>query len=795
MPKPFLYVTCFAVALGGFLLPTVLRADVVVLKDGYVLKGTVRRQMTNFTDPLSGQQIETVKLNGFFLIDDAVRRTVFSFLQVADVQEKKAGPDDDQVKLGRRFIRLDHFRLPPGSTFGSATPFDNKGERTLTLETPNGKVELAQRITAITPDWIRVDALRYAWSAYYRTKELEPTQVRSWLLEHPDLKPTGDSMDVAKRFKIYQFLVQAGWYGLADAELNEILKALPEQKEKVEESRKALRQIMAARLVDELELGQKAGRYNWVRERTEGFPRNDIDARVLERVDVLKGQVATAQANVTRVQKLLQELPAKLEDGPHREGLTTAASAVLAEVNPDTVQRLDAFVEQAEQAERKRQAGQSPVAKPEELLSLAVSGWLLGNNSAESKVETAMKLWRARQFVLDYQRNPNQSQRIDTLQTYEKISPLAYDEMEQLIRMLPPPEPEPLTQRILSLDTKMPWTRRRPINYFVQLPPEYHHARSYPVLIGLHQVGERAQDMMTRLGNAAAQMGYIFVAPVWQTTTKPVYGYTADEHAAVTEVLRDLRRRFQVDSDRVFLFGWGEGGCMAYDVGLSHPDQFAGVITMGGRPRYFVRPYWRNGQYLPFYVVDGDLNSESAKDNRKQFESWVQRGYPSLYIEYKGRGSEHFEGEWPNIFDWMSRKKRAAAFPDLGKSGNGGPFGEEFQTMRTTDDRFYWISMEGINSRNVNEVGDWNSRVLGANVQGRIGEGNRINVTARGFKKVSLWLGQGMIDFGKNVNVTINMQQRLINRKVTPSLQTLLEDFQQRGDKQRLYWAKLDFTF
>ena len=46
----------------------------------------------------------------------------------------------------------------------------------------------------------------------------------------------------------------------------------------------------------------------------------------------------------------------------------------------------------------------------------------------------------------------------------------------------------------------------------------------------------------------------------------------------VIDTLRDLRRRFQVDSDRVFLFGWEQGADAALDIGMSHPDQFAGVL-------------------------------------------------------------------------------------------------------------------------------------------------------------------------------------------------------------------------
>src|SRR5262249_19190815 len=192
----------------------------------------------------------------------------------------------------------------------------------------------------------------------------------------------------------------------------------------------------------------------------------------------------------------------------------------------------------------------------------------------------------------------------------------------------------------------------------------------------------------------AAQHGYFLVAPEWAGRLSDNYDYTVEEHRAVLDVLHELRQRFQVDSDRVFLFGLGEGATMAYDVALSHPDLFAGVLAMGGAPHYFAKAYKQNAQYLPFYVVDGNYDGDTAKENRQQFEHWIGHSYPALYVQYKGRGREWYDAEMPYMFDWMARKKRDAAFPELGRSGAGVGNGEEFHSMRPTDNHFYWLSGE-----------------------------------------------------------------------------------------------------
>ena len=51
----------------------------------------------------------------------------------------------------------------------------------------------------------------------------------------------------------------------------------------------------------------------------------------------------------------------------------------------------------------------------------------------------------------------------------------------------------------------------------------------------------------------AGRHGYIVIAPAWTLEHQSAYRYSAREHAAVLDCLRDACRRFAIDSDRVFL--------------------------------------------------------------------------------------------------------------------------------------------------------------------------------------------------------------------------------------------------
>jgi pimeloyl-ACP methyl ester carboxylesterase len=762
------------------------QADLVIFKDGYTLQGKIKRETTHFIDPASGVQMPVPKLNGFFMVDDEARKIVFSPRQVQEVPDKDPTREAESIRLKSPIVRRSSFKLPPWQVV-AVTDWDSKWDRVLTISTPDGRRQIQQHLSLLTPKVACIDARDYEWKTYYLTREFDPNTVRKVLTQHPELKMTGDSTDAGKRFRIFHFLVQAGWYDRAAAELDSILRDLPDQKDKVESARAELKKVLAWQYVDLVEEAHKNGRHQWVQAKLASFPQQGMEEKLIARVTALRAAYETWNKNLAVARRFLDELSVRMTDSAQAKLFKEAAVVIGSELNQDTVNRLEAFTKLAQQAENEQKGNRTPEHSPEQLLALAVSGWLLGNSSAEANTETAVRLWRARQFVLAYQKTHTSGSRQQLLTAYDSKQGVPFDELAQLIRSLPPPEPFEWTalkngpwaagalpfrpaaiywalfaaQKLISptvyaLRADFPSSYRKGPSYFLQLPPEYHHGRSYPVLFVLHEGGEKPEGMLKRWSSLATQHGYILVAPEWRAASGDSYEYTAEEQRAVLDVLRDLRQRFQVDSDRVFVFGLGEGARMAYDVGLSHPDLFAGVLTMGGWPQYFAKAYKQNAQYLPFYVVDGDYDGDTAKANRLQFEYWIGRAYPAISVQYKGRGREWFDGEVPSMFDWMSRKKRAAAFPELGRSGAGAGYGEEFGSMRPTDDHFYWLSGEGLNDRHVNSAKKWNSNLGPAHLQARSTEGNQLIVNAHGFKRVTVWLGPGMIDFEKPVTIRVN---------------------------------------
>jgi hypothetical protein len=788
-----------AVLLG---LPAAARGDIIVFKDGFVVQGQLKQDKELLLDPASKQWFMVAKLGGFYMVDDRVRRVVFSASQVADAVRKDFLNAADFIRFG--FI----VHGPGARDLGKYWEVQKVGdfgptwERPITLKTSHGPVGIDQRLTELTPYSMRLQARYWDWTAFYLTREFDPDTLRTLLYYHYGRKNQKIKLGEAdKRFQVFRFLTQVGYYDLAEKELDGIDHDLPDQKYRVAPARETLAKLRAIHMADDIERAHKAGQPRAVQDLLGKFAwrkytAEQIGERRFAAVQALRDKYRRQARTLAEARRFLQALPDRVQNTDQRAALGKAAETIRAELNADSLPRLEGFLGMARQEERQRRSGKRPTQTPPELLALAVSGWLLGNDAAEAKVDLALRLWEGREFVQEYLRTNRAAERRQLLTRYQDRPHVALDELAQLIRFLPPAEPEgKTTPEPRKLTVRLPDTRGETA-YHLQLPPEYHHGRSYPVLIALHSSTTTAQEMVRRLSDQAYKYGYILAAPEWLPEDADpkdrVYHFTEGEHAKVLEVLRDLRRRFQVDSDRVFLFGFEEGGSMAFDVGLSHPDLFAGVIPMAARPMWYAVQYWPNAQYLPFYVIDGSLDGKNGKVHRKQFQEWVRCHYPVLLVEYKGRGPEWFEGELPNIFDWMSFKKRAHPRRQLGVDGGGGLFGQELQTLRAGDNHFYWLSTDEIREAFLRPTLPWHGYRRPASLTARLDASNTIFVSTRGLKQVTVWIPTALVNFEQPVVFRIN--GTVVRRKVVkPSLETLLKDLYERGDRQYLFLAREDF--
>jgi pimeloyl-ACP methyl ester carboxylesterase len=780
-------------------------ADAVYLKDGFTLHGKVRREADVIFDPATGQPIPVFKGN-FFVVDDRVRWVIFEHRNVQD-----ANPE---VNIRRDFLELVRplapgsqvNRLPKQAKAVSATDFDDKWERVVKIIAPEGPYNIRQRITQLNGHNTKIESTSYPWNLNHFTQELGLDLLKKLLDNHPDTKEKpGDPPDIEKRMKRFRLLMQANYLLAADEELSRALKDIPAEKERIERSRTSLRQAQVQAVWDEAQSALKTGRYSVVRNILSRIPMTEVEPRLASEIAAMKSKLDGDDGKIEECRTLFKKLSDRLA-GPLDPTLGEAIPTIEAALGPDMIGRLDAFLTMGNQHETEVAARKAPTQCIEDVLALAVTGFVMGNASAEPKAATADRVWRAREFALNYLRTHDAASRKSLLREYEAGPTLGFDEFAQMVLLLPPPEPElPSASGAEGVEervTKLANARTPPIPYTLQLPPEYTANRKWPVLIVVPSgSGEPAKEAMIRWSQAAQQNGYILASPQFPEGSD--YNYLSEDHLPVLELLRDLRQRYSVDSDRTFIGGYGEGGTIATDIALGHPDLFAGVVTLNARPRWSASMwYWLNAQYLPFYVIAGERAGDCCDRNRKLFQNWMNNGYPSLMTIYRGRPDEFYLFELPIAFDWMNRKRRAMGFPQLGRRPNAGTQGEEFQTARPGDNHFYWLEVLAHNPRNTTKaMGTGEMTYTPAGLVGHVRDNNVIAINARGIKSLRVWLGQmfdpqtgwrHMVDLTKPVTIQVNRFPAK-TQQFTPSLEVMMEDLYERGDRQRLFWASVDF--
>ncbi len=837
-------------ALAGFTVLAFLTAhaagqDTVILRDGTTLKGKLVKDKEAIFDKASGINVIVDKAGGLEAIHDGTKWTFFGThsRQVGEFI-KDENPKSNDIVFRRPALPKSAHDVPQGFGKIDFTKWDKNWRRTMTIKFDKGGFEtIEQAITRVTPKVIWIVSVTHNQKSFVSTTDFLPADLLSLLSTHPELVEQPGKPDVMKRLRIVEFLKDVGldnvaWLILARKELEKVKKDVPEPwtKEASERFDKLKAEIQKGEgkiLTVEIERAMLAGRYETARKYHAQFDPALSSAADIAKATALKAGLETIGPRYDRIKSLLRTVLDDITGGdavrprvavggaagffaapvpklePNVASLAAAGEVILRELHPDSTSRLDLFKNLAEQAETQKQQGGSPGTKAESLLAVAVSGWIKGKNGADPDVASAAKGWAARQMCLDYLREGITNNRVGILRNYKQsVGTVPFDELAQIITLLPPIAPEdpaqmngekvpPEKDKVYDGIWKysLPATPLMPKGgaYFVRLPDEYHPGRPYPLFIAISHSSVPAEQTLSRLAYEANRNGYILVAPVWGNQfNQAAYDYSGKEHDLVLATRRDAMRRFQVDTDRVVLFGFGEGANFAMDVGLSHPDHFAALTTFGATPKMqnMFREYWQNAQKLPVYAVTGDQAGSSFSAHYEMFQKMLQYGFPSLLNVYQGRPIEWYQSELAPMFDWLANKRRVTGIGTL-RIGNTKVL--EWRTMRRTDDRFYWIGCPAIESPNLLETNP--KKVYPAGVTADIRPGNLIAVTSRGLKTITLYLERDMIDWQKPVRVLVNTNQPSGFRPkvIEPSLDFMLEEFVKTGDKKMLFLNKLEF--
>jgi predicted esterase len=754
--------------------------DIVTLKNGMQYEGSVGKIGSLGEDPLNPQGAAgQVKVRQIVFVDDDLRRTFFSQIQVQSVVPSQLNLE--KIRIEQRVARGTR-RVAAVGPIIRVTPFDEWGRRIFTMNTSEGPLDIIQGITEITPIYTKVEGLAArsasVWDMRMATSSIPRETLSKILLQAIDPK------DADQRLRLVRLYIQAERFSDARAELQSVLADFPDLAD-LKKQVTALYQVGAKRMIQEIELRKGAGQHQLAASMLERFPAEGVAGELLLQVRDLLAEYQKSAEQIQRTLASLDAHAAEIKDSKVRGDVEPILQEIRAELNMTTFDRMADYLRLASDA----------TMTPEQKIALAISGWLLGSGSGDKNVAVATSLHRVRQLVRKYMASMQQAERDEILQQLASLEGSSPSYLAKLLAHMKPPVDTEVAENAApgSYELSVPGLTGEPeITYLVQLPPEYDPYRRYPCIVTLNGAGTTPaqqidwwagaynEQAQLRLGQAARH-GYIVVAPQWSRPHQAAYEYSAREHAAVLYPLRDACRRFSVDTDRVFLSGHSMGGDAVWDIALAHPDLWAGVIPIVATADKYVSRYWENGRLVPMYFVAGEMDGDKMGRNSMDLDRYLNKHtYDVVVVVYQGRGHEHFIDEIQRIFTWMNLHRREF-------------FPKEFAcvTMRPWDNYFWWAELESLPSRSTVLPVNWppDSGVRPAVTEGRILENNRISLRT-GADRATVWLAPEMVDFSQRVGVTVN--GRSYGQRIEPRAGVLLEDVRTRGDRQHPFWARAD---
>jgi predicted esterase len=752
-------------------------ADRVQLADGRILEGRFTPLQGTIVDPLAAVEQGGAVGGPILMCDDELTRTMVSKRLVRTVEEAALDPGMERIRISQRVPEKGQQVAGVGGIVAT-TPFDEYGRRILTLSTASGRLDVVQGITEITPRWIRIEGIQTE-----RPLTIDMRMATSCLsreaLERVLAKRIEPS-DPDDRLRVVRLLMQADRIDDARQALDRVIEEFPEMSALATE-RRTLARMTARRLLDEILLRAGAGQNRLAGTILEGFPAEDADGELLEEVREIRERYRRDRERAGGLVAALRERAAAVaaDDAP-------AASAVVDEIQRElsfsSLDRLATFERVGLDADLAADRG----------LAIAINGWLQGPAAGDGNLKVALSAVRLRDLLRTYLTTADAPAREDVLERMRREEAFSAPTLAGLAAaMRPPVAPPPETAPGLY-DLEIPGPDGDDsIRCLVQLPPEYDPLRRYPAVLTLHAGWSTPLNQIewwagmpdatgVRQGQAARH-GTIVVAPEWARADQAGYEYSAREHARVLAALRTAVRSFSIDTDRVFLSGHSRGADAAWDIALAHPDLWAGAVLIASTAGRYVTHYWPNAERLPVYLVGGELDRASLQQNAIDLDRYFKKGFDATYVEYRGRGHEHFSDDIIRIFDWMGRKRR-----------NFFPKEFEAVSLRPWDRFFWWVEFEAAPARTVVLPEAWppptGTRPL--SVEGKKATTNSLTVRC-GAGRTRVWLAPELVDFAEPLTVTID-GKRALRGPISPDERVLLEDLRLRGDRQHPFWAVVE---
>lgn len=183
------------------------------------------------------------------------------------------------------------------------------------------------------------------------------------------------------------------------------------------------------------------------------------------------------------------------------------------------------------------------------------------------------------------------------------------------------------------------------IPYALFVPDSYNESDPAPLIVSLHGLGRSYDWLMGYHGllDEAEAGGYIVVTPLgyirrgWygsRATDNPQDSQHSEQD--VMEVMKLVREEFNVDANRLYLWGHSMGGAGTYHIAARNPDLFAGLgVAAPATPQGVTSTeVLERIKHLPILVLHGDDDQTVPVALTRSWVAKMQEiGMQHVYVE------------------------------------------------------------------------------------------------------------------------------------------------------------------
>lgn len=207
-------------------------------------------------------------------------------------------------------------------------------------------------------------------------------------------------------------------------------------------------------------------------------------------------------------------------------------------------------------------------------------------------------------------------------------------------------------------------TNKVTTKYLLYLPKDYDQKNLWPVLLFLHGIGERGDnlDLVKKHGPpkliaGGKQFPFIVVSPQcpnghwWET-------------AELTALLDEIAARYKVDQDRTYLTGLSMGGFGTWWLAAYQPNRFAAIVPIcGGGDLSSAKRI----AHIPAWVFHGGKDpTVPLAMSQKMVEALKKSGGNPKFTIYPEAGHDSWTKAYntPELYEWLLLQKRMPKKPE-----------------------------------------------------------------------------------------------------------------------------------